>query len=471
MSHPLTVAWCTAAALAGGTPVLAQGQPDAEALATEVAALRQAVAALQARIDAMEGAGRSLPSASDSAASAVASPGAAPTASWTTSASTTTGPPARNTIGDELTGAARADTAAPPNDPQLRGFIPIPGTGTMVKLSGFAKVNAIYDLGPAGNPDKLITSSIPIGGGDAHNANLDATATRFSFDVRRPSALGPLRFYLENDFYGGAGSTAFRLRQAHGQVGNTYAGYGYSAFTDSDALPETLDDEGPNAGALLRVAAIRQIWKLGGGATATLSVEDPSSELILGAGQASAQPAPDVVGAVRLQGSWGHVQTSAALRRLGYNQGDRHDGAFGYGLNLSGLFKLGGDFAMAGFTYGDGAARYFNDLGGSGYDGLIQPDGDLRTLSVYGGYLGYTRHWSPRWRSNLVGGMVVVERDALLAPTAFRSSGYGALNLIWAVSSTFSVGVEALYGRHELQNGQDADVTRLQASLKYDFVR
>ncbi len=95
----------------------------------------------------------------------------------------------------------------------------------------------------------------------------------------------------------------------------------------------------------------------------------------------------------------------------------------------------------------------------------------MRTLSVYGGYLGYTRHWSPRWRSNLVGGMVVVERDALLAPTAFRSSGYGALNLIWAVSSTFSVGVEALYGRHELQNGQDADVTRLQASLKYDFVR
>lgn len=72
--------------------------------------------------------------------------------------------------------------------------------------------------------------------------------------------MGPLRFYLENDFYGEAGSAAFRLRQAHGQVGNTYAGYGYSAFTDSDAFPETLDDEGPNAEALLRVAAIRQIW-------------------------------------------------------------------------------------------------------------------------------------------------------------------------------------------------------------------
>lgn len=379
--------------------------------------------------------------------------------------------PIRNTIGDELTGVARADTAAPPNDPELRGFIPIPGTETMIKLGGFAKVNAIYDFGPAGNTDKLVTATIPIGGGNAHNANLDANATRFSFDVRRPSALGPLRFYLENDFYGGAGSTAFRLRQAHGQVGNTYAGYGYSAFTNSDAFPETLDDEGPNAEALLRVAAIRQIWKLGGGATATLSVEDPSSDLTLGSSRTAAQPAPDVVGALRLEQSWGHVQTSAVLRRLGYSEGDRDESAFGYGLNLSGLFKLGGDFAMAGVTYGDGVGRYLNDLGGRGYDGLIQPDGDVRTLSAYGGYLGYTRHWSPRWRSNLVGGVVVLERDGLLDPTAFRSSGYGAVNLIWAVSPSFSVGVEALYGRHELQNGQDADVTRLQASLKYDFVR
>ena len=46
-----------------------------------------------------------------------------------------------------------------------------------------------------------------------------------------------------------------------------------------------------------------------------------------------------------------------------------------------------------------------------------------------------------------------------------------SVNLIWAVSPSFSVGVEALYGRHELQDGQDADVTRLQASVKYDFVK
>lgn len=390
MLHPQTVAWIVSAAVTVAAPALAQEASGADALAREVVELRRAVAVLQARLDAVEAAARPSPPARE--------PGAAPATSTpealTTASSTVL--PNRYTIGDELTGVARADTAAPPNDPQLRGFISIPGTDTMVKLGGFAKVNAIYDFGPAGNPDKLVTATIPIGGGDARNANLDANATRFSFDVRRSSALGPLRFYLENDFYGEAGSAAFRLRQAHGQVGNTYAGYGYSAFTDSDAFPETLDDEGPNAEALLRVAAIRQIWQLGGGATAVLSVEDPSSDLTLGSGQAGAQPAPDVAGALRLERPWGHVQASAVIRQIGYSEGERDESAPGYGIGLSGLAKLGGDFAMAGLTYGDGVARYFNDLGGRGYDALIEPGGDVRTLSAYGGYLGYTRHWSPR---------------------------------------------------------------------------
>lgn len=477
MVHPRLVACSVLVLTAMTAPVVAQDQPsDRAALEQEVRDLRQAVLVLQARLDAVENAaaasqsGPTTPAttAQASAATNAAAPGQIARPQQRVEAANL---PERNTIADELTGVARADTAAPPNDPQLRGFIPIPGTETMVKLGGFAKVNAIYDFGPAGNTDKLVTATIPIDGGDAHNANLDANATRFSFDVRRPSSLGPLRFYLENDFYGGSGVTAFRLRQAHGQVGNTYAGYGYSAFTDSDAFPETLDDEGPGGEALLRVAAIRQIWKLGGGATATLSVEDPASDITLAADQAATQPAPDVTAAVRIERHWGHVQSSVLLRQLGYRQGDRDESAFGYGLSLSALAKVGDDFLMAGATYGDGVSRYFNDLGGRGYDGAIDTNGDLKTLSAYGGYLGLTRHWNARWRSNLVGGMVMLDRDDLLAPSAFRSSRYGAANLIWAVSPNFSVGLEALYGRHELQDGRAADVTRLQASFKYDFVR
>lgn len=469
MTADRAVWWLAAPMFAlAAMPATAMAQASDAELKAEIADLKRMIATLQARLDAVERAADAPVQPRPQAAAALPAP--TPADAGRRSSAAASRLPPRETFGDELTGVARLDTAPPPNDPQLKGFLPIPGTQTMFRLGGFAKVNAIYDTSPAGNPDKLVTSTIPIGAGGTDNANLDANATRFSFEVRRPGSFGPLRFYFENDFYGG-GTTAFRLRQVHGQAGNTYVGYGYSAFTDSDAFPETLDDEGPGAEPLLRLAAIRQIWELGDGVTATLSVEDPSSDLSLASGMAAAQMAPDVVGALRIEGPWGHVQASGVARSIGYSYAGEDDSALGYGLSVSGLVKLGGDFAMASFTYGDGIARYLNDLGGKGYDAVIGLDGDVRPLTAYGGYLGYTHNWSPSWRSSLVGGGVVLDRDSLLASTAFRASAYGAVNLIWAVSPSFSVGVEALYGRHELQDGQDADVTRLQASVKYDFVK
>ena len=75
--------------------------------------------------------------------------------------------PERRTVRDLLTGVARADAAAPPNNPALRGFIDIPGTQAQVRMGGFAKINAIYDTSPAGNRDSFVTSSIPVGAGGA----------------------------------------------------------------------------------------------------------------------------------------------------------------------------------------------------------------------------------------------------------------------------------------------------------------
>ncbi|MFZ3483340.1 DcaP family trimeric outer membrane transporter [Sphingomonas sp. 3-13AW] len=454
-------------------------QDDLASLKAQVRELKQAVSDLREQLRIMNTT-PSVPASNSAQAPTVATqtsppPGSAPT-TGSQIAQAGRPPPGntnaeRETIGDEQTGVARADTEPPPNDPNLRGFITIPGTETRVKIGGFAKVNAIYDTGPAGNRDKFVTASIPVGSRAGKNATIDASATRLSIDVRRPSSLGPLRFYLENDFYGGSGSVGYRLRQAHGQVGNTYAGYGFSAFANADALPETLDDQGPGSVAFLRVASLRQIFKIGRGLSATLSLENPSSDITLPVGASDEEPMPDVVGALRAQGRWGNIQTAVVARKIGYTLDGTEESRFAYGMTLSGLLQVRGDFLMAGFTFGNGIARYINDLGGRGYDAVVAPDGTIHRLKAYGGYLGYTHHWSERWRSNLVGSVLVLGRDEYLSPLAFRSGQYAAANLILQASPNFSAGVESLYGRHELQNGQSADVVRLQLSFKYDLVR
>ena len=284
--------------------------------------------------------------------------------------------------------------------------------------------------------------------------------------------LGPLRFYLENDFNTGSEEVGFNLLQAYGQAGNTYGGYGFSAFVDADSLPDTLDDEGPSGAALLRVAAVRQVFKLAPGLTATLSVEDPSSQIdILPEGSTPEEPMPDIVGALRFEQGWGHVQGAVVARDLGYSRPGVSRSHFGYGLHVSGLAKIEGDFLMAGFTYGDGIARYFNDLGGLGYDAVIEPSGRVRPLEAYGGFVGYTLNWDAQWSSNLVASILMLERDPFLPRTAYRSGRYAAANVIMQASPNFTAGFETPYGRHELQDGRDADDVRLQVSLKYDLVQ
>ncbi len=59
----------------------------------------------------------------------------------------------------------------------------------------------------------------------------------------------------------------------------------------------------------------------------------------------------------------------------------------------------------------------------------------------------------------------------LLPDDAFSESRYGALNLIWSPVASFSVGIEGLYGRLKRQDGSARDASRIQASVKYDFVR
>ena len=112
--------------------------------------------------------------------------------------------PQRESVADPSTAASRPDSAAGPTDPDLKGFFAIPGTDTVIRIGGYAKLDAIADSRAAGDEDQFIPSSMPVGGShrDVSNFNIHAKQTRFSFEARRPTTHGNLRFYLENDFFG-----------------------------------------------------------------------------------------------------------------------------------------------------------------------------------------------------------------------------------------------------------------------------
>jgi len=468
---------CMAAMAA--TPAHAE-EDDAQALRREIVTLRQALEGMQQRLDRLEQR-EALASAATTAS--VAPPAIAPVTSVATAVLHPTQVPGvaspvlpqRESVADPSTAASRPDSAAGPTDPDLKGFFAIPGTDTVIRIGGYAKLDAIADSRAAGDEDQFIPSSIPVGGShrDVSNFNIHAKQTRFSFEARRPTTHGNLRFYLENDFFGSSDGYQFRLRHAYGQLGNTYAGYGYSSFMDADSLPDTLDFAGPGGAGYLLVAGIHHSFTMGRGNTLTLAAEDPDTELA-GASEtrAAANRLPDVSVTARMERDWGHLQLGAVARSLAYDGEGERDRRVGGGLQLSGSAAVGErDLLLFGVLGGRGLSRYTADLTGSGLDAVVDATGRLDALDLHGGFVGYTHYWSGLWRSNLIFGQLTLERNRALDADAFRESRYGVFNLIWSPAPSWTMGMELLYGHLEQQGGARGDTVRVQGSLQYNFIR
>jgi len=390
--------------------------------------------------------------------------------------------PPQQSVSEDPDSASRIDNEAPPTDPTLKGFVRIPGTDTIARIGGYAKLDMIYDTRDTGSPDAFAPASIPVPATrNRGNFNLQARQTRFSLDIRHPTVFDEtLRFYFENDFYGGGnGQYGFRLRQAYGQLGNTYAGFGWSSLTDVDAIPDTLDFAGPNSVIATRRAGIHQFFHLGETGSLTLAAEQPSSELRAidpASNIHGTQHLPDVVIAARVEQGWGHLQLGGVVRQLGYSSSEQNRRMVSGGAQLSGSLKVASfadysDLLMFGLNWGKGMARYLNDLGGAGLDAAVSADGRIHLLSERGAYAAYTHYWNDDWRSNLVYGALRVPRSPWLNTSDFHNSDYAAANVIWAPMPALTVGLELLHGRLEVQDNRYNTDTRIQGSLQYSFIR
>ena len=478
---------------------------DTQSLQQQVNDLRATVQALQAEVKQLkagQGATPPTPATANTATAAPVSPSANATPAPIPANSVVAAPliqssnaleilgvppsplPAQQTVSGNAEGASRIDNEAPPTDPNLKGFLQIPGTQTLIRLGGYAKLDAIYDTSAIGTPDQFVTAAIPVPRPHDNSGNftLQARQTRLSLEVRRTTMFDEsMRFYFENDFYGGGpGEYQFRVRQAYGQLGNTYAGYGWTAFADVDALPDTLDFAGPGGSIGLRQASIRQAFHLTPTTSLTLSAENPTTEvasLDQDGSVRGTQHVPDLVVAARTEHPWGHLQLGVVGRQLSYSDDERSDRVLGGGVSLDGAFKTNSgstynDLLMFGTVWGKGIAHYMGDTGGAGLDAAVSPtDGKLHALPGWGAYAAYTHYWTGAWRSNLVYGVANIDTSRWLPNAPFHESTYGAANLLWNPVPTLTMGVELLHGRLEQEDGRSNNDTRLQGSLQYSFVK
>ena len=379
-----------------------------------------------------------------------------------------------DTFSRDRESVARVNNVPPEAVPQ--GFLSIPGTPARMKVDGYAKLDTIVDGKPAGNTDQFVPSSIPVGLADSlrtASTTMHIRQTRLNLDFRSPTELGEFRSFAEFDFYGSSGPVDPRMRHFYGQLANVLLGQTWTTFTDVDAFPDTLDFSGPVGMSVLRQAQLRYTHPLATGQSLAVAIERPLTQApAIGANGAAYNPAPDVIARYRIERTRGHLQAGSVFRSLGYRVASRNTTELGVGFNVAGAVKplIGKDVLLGSLVYGTGIARYIDNLAGINADLDLDDSGtDVATLPALGWYVGYTHHWSAQFRSTGAFGYSAIDNTAAQQPSAFRSSRYFSSNLLWNPAGSLNVGIEYLYGTHELKSRDSEHASRLQFAAKDDL--
>ena len=387
----------------------------------------------------------------------------------------------------QVTSGVEKKTVAGEGQPVVGGSMPgsfkLPGTDTSVKIGGYAKLDAIEDIGTAYGGQFANFAAIPLDNSaqnkQSNQFNMHARQSRLNLETRTPTELGELKTFLEFDFFGSARGNAnttngegMMLRQAYGQVGHVLAGQTWSNFMDLDAYPESLDYIGPAGLTFVRQAQVRYTDTFAKKYTYSLAVESPNTDFAPATNKVNLSDTPDLTGKLVYKDTFGQLALRGLARKL--DAGDSVTGAedndFGWGLGASGKILVGAkDNIMFQGVYGDGVGHYLFDVANSNNGNTFIGD-ELNTQKAWGGYLAYQHYWAKDWRSNIMAGYTGIDNDTGLTGTGVNKEIMsGHANLIWSPMPSYRVGLEYMHGHRELESGVEGDLDRIQTSFMYLF--
>lgn len=369
----------------------------------------------------------------------------------------------------------------------------LPGSTAAMKIAGFVNFGLVNSFDPMLISDRFIVGSIPPEGekfpGAKSGTDVTASQTRINFEVREETKHGTLRAFVEADFEGD--EETFRLRHAFGQYRWALAGKTWSTLMDLESQPEEVDFEGINGMVLSRQAQIRIFPQFGESMSFKAAVEDPRTDVVNGVGARGRADLVLSVDRVPLGtlGDW-NSRVAVIIRDLeadltepSADEGGSAD-TMGWGITTSGRKPMSwwgeDDFLLWQVTYGKGVGRYLNDLNTvGGGDAVFDPEGNLRALPVFAGYLSYGHTWPKdfwflkSWpgvlRSNFTVSWVDIDTYDFQDGEDYDRTLRASTNLLYLPTRNLRLGAELLWGERKNHNNTKGSAMQLQISARYNF--
>ena len=354
----------------------------------------------------------------------------------------------------------------------------IPGTDTKYLIGGYLQVDGLAtrrkQTGDA--QGTFLVSATPFGPADS-GSQLSVRQSQLNWLSYTPTALGSIETRADANLFATNldGSATPTLQQLYVKIADRLVvGKAYSTFVDADALPTTLDYNGPSGAMSVQQWLARASIALGSGFTLAAAVEEARADASAGSGAlgiGTSARRPDFVARLRYGFDSGHLQVSGLSRRLAAKAtiGARtfEQTTDGRGVAASGsLATVGDDSLDWQAVTGKGIGRYFNDaLSPTG----VAPgsDGRLDLVRTSGVTLYYQRQWAPEWMTNAGASTLWAGNDGTRPGGELRRVTYASANLMHQPLPTLIVGAEALWGWATRVDGATATNARLQLTLRY----
>ncbi len=335
-----------------------------------------------------------------------------------------------------------------------------------IDIGGYVKADLIHDFNAIGSTDAFDPLSIPTDGRPGENTRLHARQTRLNLDFRTHEDCDELRLFIEGDFFGVG--DALRLRHAYVRSGRLLAGQTWSTFMDESIIPRTIDFESPRSVILDRRGLLRWTQPVTKSLAVAVAVEDPQPVFDVNAAPAGEieRAAPDLVGRVRYETPWGHLQSAGLVRMLRFRQDSgAKDDTTGWGFNFTGRVNSHDfDSFVFQFAFGEGIESYRQAI-----DAAVDTAGDLEVLPVIAWLVAYEIDWTDRISSTFVYSTGRATNASFQLPAAEQAAEYVAANIILETLPRLSYGVEYLYGTRTDRDDTKGEAHRVQFSVRYDL--